>query len=205
MGRIVTAADAIRDATSAHFSFVHHTGKDAARGARGHSLLRAATDTEIEATTGAVTVTKQRDMESDFALGFQLCDISIGEDPNGAPIKSAIVEWKSEATKPSKAEPSKRVPAGLRLLMDVVAFALDENGAELRPIGTAGPQVRAVADSHIRDLYFAKVAEKAAPDEDECKLYDRQLKAFNRSLKSAIDAKTLIAGDHKGERFVWQP
>ena len=27
---------------------VHHTGKDTAKGARGHSLLRAATDTEIE-------------------------------------------------------------------------------------------------------------------------------------------------------------
>ena len=51
MGRIVVAADRIRAETGAHFTYVHHTGKDAARGARGHSLLRAATDTEIEVTT----------------------------------------------------------------------------------------------------------------------------------------------------------
>lgn len=34
--------------TSAHVMIVHHTGKDAERGARGHSALRAAVDTEIE-------------------------------------------------------------------------------------------------------------------------------------------------------------
>jgi RecA-family ATPase len=50
MGRIVAAADRFRAGTGAHFTYVHHTGKDAARGARGHSLLRAATDTELETT-----------------------------------------------------------------------------------------------------------------------------------------------------------
>ena len=139
MGRIVSAADAIRDATFAHFTFVHHTGKDAARGARGHSLLRAATDTEIEVMTGAVNVTKQRDMETDFTLGFQLCDISIGEDPIGTPIKSAIVEWNGGATKPSKAEPSQRVPASQRLLADIIAQAIDDAGEMFRPFQDGPP------------------------------------------------------------------
>jgi len=63
MGRVVASADRFRAETGAHFTYVHHTGKDAARGARGHSLLRAATDTEIETTASALTLTKQRDGE----------------------------------------------------------------------------------------------------------------------------------------------
>jgi hypothetical protein len=81
MGRIVLAADRIRAETGAHFSYVHHCGKDAARGPRGHSLLRAATDTEIEVTAGALKVTKQRDMERGEAYGFKLTDVYIGDDP----------------------------------------------------------------------------------------------------------------------------
>jgi len=89
--------------------------------------------------------------------------------------------------------------------MDVVALALDEKGAECWPLGPTGPKVRAVDDGHIRERYFARIAEKAAPDEDERRLYDRQLKAFNRALKAAIDAQSLVAGEHKGERLIWEP
>jgi RecA-family ATPase len=70
MGLIVMAADKIRAATGAHFTYVHHTGKDAARGARGHSLLRAATDTEIEVAGSIITVEKQRDMEGGYSLSL---------------------------------------------------------------------------------------------------------------------------------------
>jgi hypothetical protein len=49
-------------------------------------------------------------MEGDFALGFQLRDIAVGEDPNGMPINSAVVEWKGHAAKPGRAERAKPVP-----------------------------------------------------------------------------------------------
>ena len=39
MGQLVVHADAIRKETGAHVLFVHHSGKDQARGARGHSSL----------------------------------------------------------------------------------------------------------------------------------------------------------------------
>ena len=48
MGKFVTNCDRIRIASGAHLMVIHHTGKDDAKGARGHSLLRAAADTEIE-------------------------------------------------------------------------------------------------------------------------------------------------------------
>jgi hypothetical protein len=43
MGAFVANMDALRAATGAHVAIVHHTGKDKARGARGHSLLLVAT------------------------------------------------------------------------------------------------------------------------------------------------------------------
>jgi RecA/RadA recombinase len=93
MGRVVASADRFRAETGAHFTYVHHTGKDTARGARGHSLLRAATDTELETTASALTLTKQRDGELGFKIGFKLVDLAFGDDAGGFPIKSAVVEW----------------------------------------------------------------------------------------------------------------
>ena len=111
MGRVVVAADRIRAETGAHFSYVHHCGKDAARGARGHSLLRAATDTEIEVTAGALKVTKQRDMERGEAYGFKLTDVYIGDDPEGRPVRSAV---STGSTRPRPRAPPRLNPSPCR-------------------------------------------------------------------------------------------
>jgi hypothetical protein len=97
MTRAVQAIDTIRAATGAHVCVVHHCGKDEARGARGHSSLRAAVDTEIEVSRpedGPITtvrVTKQRDMPAGNPLPFSLEVIELGSDRRGKPITSCIV------------------------------------------------------------------------------------------------------------------
>ena len=48
MGGLVRSLDRLRDTLHCHVLGVHHVGKDATRGARGHSLLHCAADTEIE-------------------------------------------------------------------------------------------------------------------------------------------------------------
>jgi hypothetical protein len=153
----------------------------------------------------ALTIQKEKDEASGFSLTARLSRVVLGHDKDGDEVSTLVVDDVVKTEAPEKAPISKRIPEGRRLLMDIVALALEEKGADHRPFGMEGPKVRAVEDSHIRDRYFARIAEKAAPNEDEDKLYQRQFKAFNRSLKAAIDAKTLIAGDHKGERFIWQP
>lgn len=71
--------------TGAHVMLIHHMGKDEERGARGHSSLRAALDTEIECLKtsgtdiGRLKVTKQRDMEMGQPLGFKLVPVVIRE------------------------------------------------------------------------------------------------------------------------------
>lgn len=91
MGHIVTHFDALRAATSAHLLVVHHSGKNVAAGARGHSLLRAATDTEIEIGEGVVEVTKQRDLDKSWSSGFVLETRVLGVDGEGDPVTSCTV------------------------------------------------------------------------------------------------------------------
>src|SRR5205085_7024209 len=86
MGSFVRNVDRLRADTGAAVLVVHHTGKDTSRGARGHSLLHAATDTEIETSKDDVSgvytakVTKQRELPTEGALSFSLRQIELGFD-----------------------------------------------------------------------------------------------------------------------------
>ena len=107
----VASIDAIRAVTGAHVCVVHHCGKDEARGARGHSSLRAAVDTEIEVsraegeTISTVRVTKQRDLPMGEAMPFSLVSVTLGTDRRGKPVTSCVVRHEGEemAAKPGRA------------------------------------------------------------------------------------------------------
>ncbi|MFO1126472.1 MAG: helicase RepA family protein [Methylocystis sp.] len=201
MGRIVVAADRIRAETGAHFTYVHHIGKDAARGARGHSLLRAATDTEIEVTAGAIKVTKQRDMDSGQEYGFTLTDIYIGDDPEGQPVRSAVVDW-TDSPPAKSAERVKSIPAQQRLFMDTVAQVIDEAGEMFRPFAD-GPLIKVVSDEIVRERYYARIAEKPRDGDTPERLAERRRKAFNNAINNNLNAKRLLAAEKDGERVLW--
>jgi hypothetical protein len=96
MGALIAGADAVRLATGASVLLVHHFGKDEARGARGHSSLKAALDTEIEITIKGdiriATVTKQRDLPSGMQFAFTLKSVELGRDEDGDAVTSCVVE-----------------------------------------------------------------------------------------------------------------
>ena len=107
MGVVLQHADAIRSATGATFLWIHHTGKDQARGMRGWSGMRAAIDTEIEITVDEATglrsaeITKQRDLPGKGdRLGFRLETVHLGHNRWGTPRGSCVVV-------PSDAPPAK--------------------------------------------------------------------------------------------------
>jgi hypothetical protein len=109
MGHLVGNLDAIRVESKAHLAVVHHTGKDKLKGARGHSLLRAATDTEIEIDANMLTVTKQRDMEGALKKPFTLIPIALGANAAGVHLTSCTVDMREdhaarEAAPTTKAE-----------------------------------------------------------------------------------------------------
>ncbi|HUG26220.1 helicase RepA family protein [Piscinibacter sp.] len=97
MARLISAGDRIRKHTGAHVAWVHHSGKDATKGARGHSSLRAAVDTECEITSEggvhAVTVTKQRDLSTKGEkLSARFTSINLGTNQWGNPVTACVVE-----------------------------------------------------------------------------------------------------------------
>ena len=97
MGALISNFDKIRDATGATVLTIHHNGKDATRGARGHSSLRAAIDTEfrVDATKGhTLTNTKQRDEEMGPVLDFRLEKIELGLDARDRAISSCVVRFR---------------------------------------------------------------------------------------------------------------
>lgn len=93
----VQSIDKVKQATGAHVLVIHHCGKDEAKGARGHSSLRAAVDTEIELfrpknqTITTVKITKQRDMPTGEAMPFSLNVVKLGTDRRGNSITSCTV------------------------------------------------------------------------------------------------------------------
>ena len=90
MGALIVGADSVRLQTGAAVFLVHHMGKDDTRGARGHSSLKAALDTEIEiAVRGDVhvaTVTKQRDLPTGERFAFRLESVELGRNANGKAV-----------------------------------------------------------------------------------------------------------------------
>ena len=102
MSKLIAGLDAIRERTGVHIMLVHHSGKDASKGARGASALRAACDTEIELSFDEETrvrtarATKQRDMETGAEINFILQIVELGEDADGDQVTTCIIR---EATR----------------------------------------------------------------------------------------------------------
>ncbi|MBL8367873.1 MAG: AAA family ATPase, partial [Candidatus Accumulibacter sp.] len=95
MGEAIGAAKAIQAELGGLVLLVHHTGKDATRGLRGHSSLHAALDAAVEVTRNndrrEWTVAKSKDGEDGEARPFRLDVVVIGEDEDGEPVTSCVV------------------------------------------------------------------------------------------------------------------
>jgi KaiC/GvpD/RAD55 family RecA-like ATPase len=109
MGPVMARFDQVATATGAAMMIIHHNGKDAARGARGWSGIRAHIDTEIEVTekegTRSVSVTKQRELPSKGeTIYFRLEVVEMGTSKFGGAATTcvAIPDDDANATKPHK-------------------------------------------------------------------------------------------------------
>jgi hypothetical protein len=139
MGSLVSNTDKVRQATRAAVAFVHHSGKDTAKGARGHSLLRAATDTEIEIlqldkdSPAVATVTKQRELEIEGQFPFTLQVIELGNNRRGKPVTSCVViETEIIGTETGQLGQS-RVPPNGAIGLRALKIAMSQNSAKLPP------------------------------------------------------------------------
>lgn len=107
MGAVLAAMERIAEALGVLVVVVHHTGKDASKGARGHSSFFAALDTALELThdeengTRALKLAKQKDGEDGRSWGFRLKSVALGEDRDGDPVSSCVIEY-TDAPNPGR-------------------------------------------------------------------------------------------------------
>jgi hypothetical protein len=123
MSALVGGADCVRNETGAHISFIHHPGKDGTKGARGHSSLLGAIDTEIEikridGTRDAFSVmmTKQRELDYGPPLTFRRVVVPLGTTNKwGKSVTSCIV--REEMIKPGLNELEQAATGILRTML----------------------------------------------------------------------------------------
>ncbi len=119
MGAFITSCGHLQQVFEAALLVIHHSGKDQAKGLRGHSSLLGAVDTELELLRfddqprGVVTISKQKDGEDGVRYGFEMVEIEIDEPSDNTlsldePRKSLAVNPSDEAAQRT-AEESRKV------------------------------------------------------------------------------------------------
>lgn len=159
MGAIVKNCDQVRHDAKCALLLVHHSGKNKASGARGHSLLRAAVDTEIEVENGAIKCRKQRDMEASDDLRFDYEPVAIGANREGVPVRSVVLRvWE-----PTEFDVS-LTPAGRAFWKDL-SFHVRNTGVSVHlptaDLVTVAGTSRAAANRLIEELTDNGIVEKS--------------------------------------------
>lgn len=95
MGEVIGAAKVLQAELGGLVLLVHHTGKDTAKGLRGHSSLLAALDCAIEVSREddrrAWRVFKSKDGSDGQQHPFSLQVVELGKDDDGEPLTSCVV------------------------------------------------------------------------------------------------------------------
>lgn len=134
MGALVKNMDAIRHAIGCCVLFIHHSGKDAAKGARGHSLLRAAIDTEIEvcvqedSEVKQATMVKQRELKKGDVFAFTLTVVELGENRHGEPVTTCVVEMAEAGQEPDNRPNSRTLTGDNRIALEVLQDLIATKG-----------------------------------------------------------------------------
>jgi len=130
---------------------VHHSGKDALKGLRGHSSLLGAVDTQLElakidsvpnpasdvAGSAILTVSKQKDGETGVKIGFEMVKVEIKGSALGiadAQISLAVrasdealqQQAKSQASKPK--EEKDKINRNPKIALKAIHAAIKKNG-----------------------------------------------------------------------------
>ncbi|MCB1908403.1 MAG: AAA family ATPase [Rhodocyclaceae bacterium] len=137
MGRIIDGAKRLQAAIGGVVVLVHHTGKDSTRGLRGHSSLFAALDAAIEVQRDGDArswkLAKSKDGADGEFVPFRLRVVELGEDDDGEPVTSCVVEpVEDEAAMVKRALPPKA--GNQRLIWEGLKDMLKAAG-EVRPEG----------------------------------------------------------------------
>lgn len=102
MGAFITAMGKVQEFLKCALMVLHHSGKDAAKGLRGHSSLLGAVDTELELLRfdeqmkGVLTISKQKDGADNERFGFEMVEVEIRSA--GLGLTEAVVSLAVQAS-----------------------------------------------------------------------------------------------------------
>lgn len=188
MGKLLLHCRRIHQVTGALVILVHHAGKDASRGARGWSGLKAAADAEVEIERTplgrAIRVTKQKDGEDGLEYGFTLDVVQIGADEDGDPITSCVVLPADPPARHQVDQATRRLGKWERW----IAQAIDE----MAQAQTTGLERSAIVDTALALL---ERAEGPATGTDTERLRRQNLKRALGYRLSAEDSPYVDEGD----------
>jgi len=111
MGAFITAMGKIQEFLNCALMVLHHSGKDAAKGLRGHSSLLGAVDTELELLRfdeqmkGVLTISKQKDGADNERFGFEMVEVEIR--PAGLDLSDPVISLAVQASEDAKSDHSK--------------------------------------------------------------------------------------------------
>ena len=129
MGKIISGAKHLQAEVGGLVVLVHHAGKDATKGLRGHSSLLGAVDAVIEVKRDESgngrewRVERSKDVPESDPIPFALSVVELGEDEDGDPITSCVVEPRERTEDQVRRS---RPPTGnnMRVALDAVGVAL---------------------------------------------------------------------------------
>jgi hypothetical protein len=114
MGSFITTMGKIQEFLNCALMVLHHSGKDLAKGLRGHSSLLGAVDTQLEILRfedqqkGVISLTKQKDGEDGIRYGFEMVEVEISGSSLGFdPVVSLAVQASDEAANQASKKASK--------------------------------------------------------------------------------------------------
>jgi hypothetical protein len=143
MGAFITAAGAIQGRYECGLLVVHHAGKDATKGLRGHSSLLGAVDTELEIIRiegaqppkGILHISKQKDGEDGQRIGFRMVEVTTGSsgviDFEGASSLAVEVDGELDTTVKQKVKatpPNRKLKGHAQTLFDSLHIAIKKFG-----------------------------------------------------------------------------
>lgn len=194
MGALVSNMDTIREATGAMVLFIHHSGKDAAKGARGHSSLRAAIDTEIEVEADGddrrATVVKQREMRKGDVIAFTLEVVEIGENRHGEMVTTCLVRAVEGAPQGAKRP---KVKGHAARAMDALHDALARSGQTGHP--GCPDNCPSIPEAWWRERFYERTIDDGKADLSQ----NGKRMAFNRAV-AELQEKRMV-GVNRGR--VW--
>jgi hypothetical protein len=120
---------------------LHHSGKDATKGLRGHSSLLGAVDTELEllrfedSMKGLIHISKQKDGEDNTRIGFEMVKVELAAPAGSLQIGDPITSLAVQASELGTYDAEKKDQKGKagkgknqRLVMNSLESVIKSNG-----------------------------------------------------------------------------